>query len=1305
MKARRQTCGQVLAVTCAALALAGIPAAAQSSPALVQFGSPMRHRANAEPDDLVLAQLGSTMRYLANSTDPGIGLAWTSESFDDTAWAEGSYGVGYEVSTTGGAIHLIRTSVPVGTYSVYTRVQFTLSDASQVGRILLGADYDDGFVAWINGVEVYRSPEMPLVQPAWNVNPAPHESSNGTAPNYGILRDVSGRGMAALHGGVNVLAIGVWNNNAPSSSDLVLVPWLSVAANWTAPGFDDSGWAAGVYGVGYESSPPGAQALIQTTVPAGAFSVYTRARFTLEDPASVRNLFLGADYDDGFVAWLNGVEVYRSPEMPAGAPAWNTNAAPHESSNGLSPSYEPLQDISARGLAALRGGENVLAVGVWNSDAPSSSDLVLVPGLFMNRPVSLTRGPYLQRGAPTGVVVRWRTASATDGQVRYGTDPAELADFVDDPALTAEHAVALGGLSPETKYYYSAGTSTETLAGGDANHFFVTSPLPGAARPTRVWVVGDSGTADASARAVRDAYRIFAGSRHTDLWLMLGDNAYPSGTDSEYQAAVFNMYPDFLRNTVLWPTLGNHDGASADSATQSGPYYSIFTLPARGEAGGVPSGTEAYYSFDYANIHFICLESFETDRSPGGAMLTWLREDLLEARQDWIIAFWHHPPYSKGSHNSDTEIELIQMRENALPILEEGGVDLVLTGHSHSYERSFLLDGHYDTSDTLMESMKKDAGDGRIDGSGAYRKPLLGPDPHQGAVYVVAGSSGQTSGGALNHPAMFVSLNVLGSLVLDINGPQLDATFLDGAGAPRDSFTLYKGPGAPPVAEFTAEPRSGRSPLAVQFTDLSANGPASWAWDFENDGAVDSRERSPLHSYAAPGIYSVRLTAANAPGADTEVKAAYICALSADGLADVDGDGAADGADNCPCAANPAQGDADGDGAGDDCDADDDNDGAPDGADCAPLSAGVAVPPGPVSDSLRAQAVDGSASLRWERAPGGHTSNVYRGARLPAAPWSYNEICFDAENPGTESGDTEVPPSGTVLYYLVSARNACGESPTGQDSRGSPHFPPVPCAGQNRESDGDGLRDVEDNCALAPNRDQWDADRDQRGDACDNCPAAPNPGQGDGDADGSGNACDNCPAAANADQADADVDGAGDLCDNCAGAANPGQADADVDGAGDACDNCPALANADQGDTDGDAAGDACDPDDDNDGAPDEQDCAPLDGGFSEIPGEVGSTVVAEADREHLSWAPVAQARVYNLYRGVIPTGEPFGYAHACLAAGLTAISAADAEAPLPGALHYYLVSAANGCGEGGLGTDSASLSRPNPSPCPPPAP
>jgi hypothetical protein len=429
--------------------------------------------------------------------------------------------------------------------------------------------------------------------------------------------------------------------------------------------------------------------------------------------------------------------------------------------------------------------------------------LALVP-LFAQQVV---RGPYLQQGTPDSVVVRWRTDVPTDTAVRFGTDSGKLDKEAKTKWKTTEHVMILEGLTPSTKYHYAIGNAEKTLGGAEGAGSFTTSPVPGTRQPIRTWVVGDAGTASSGGSnaglqaKVRDAYYNFTGARHTDLFLMLGDNAYSNGTDAEYQIAVFDIYKDILRKSVVWPTLGNHDAGSAASITQSGAYYDMFTLPTLGQAGGLMSGTEAYYSYDYGNIHFICLDSEGTDRSVDGAMLTWLKNDLAATKQDWIISYWHHPPYTKGSHDSNTEKKLVEMRTNALPILEAAGADLNLTGHSHSYERSFLLDGHYGTQDTLSAKMKLDAGDGRPDGKGAYRKATFGLKPHEGAVYVVAGSSGKVSlqneksakRGYLDHPAMFVSLPRLGSLVLDVDGSRLDATFLSETGERLDYFSIVKG--------------------------------------------------------------------------------------------------------------------------------------------------------------------------------------------------------------------------------------------------------------------------------------------------------------------------------------------------------------------------------------------------------------------------------------------------------------------------------------------------------------------------------
>ena len=452
-----------------------------------------------------------------------------------------------------------------------------------------------------------------------------------------------------------------------------------------------------------------------------------------------------------------------------------------------------------------RCGDRRLPVRVRRVVRLLGAVLVLLPA-WMAEAQTLVRGPYLQSGTASSVIIKWRTDEATDSVVHYGPDPNSLTLSVSDSDSTTEHAVQLTGLSADMQYFYSVGTSSATLAGGDRDHFVVTAPFPGTAKPTRIWVIGDSGTADDNARAVRDAFLDFTESRDPDLWIMLGDNAYYDGTDNEYRKAVFNTYPQVLPRTVLWPTLGNHDGYTADSTTESGPYYDIFSLPRNGEAGGAASETEAYYSFDYGNMHFICLDSYGTDHSPDGDMMTWLAADLEANDREWVIAFWHHPPYSKGSADSDEQWRSISLRRNAVPLLERYGVDLVLTGHSHAYERSYLIDSHYGLSDTFTDAMKKNPGDGSATGDGAYQKPATVGAPHAGAVYVVAGTAGVIkTGGSLDHPAMAVSFRTLGSMVLDVDGNRLDAKFLDWRGNIRDDFTILKFPEmSGRVAENTA---------------------------------------------------------------------------------------------------------------------------------------------------------------------------------------------------------------------------------------------------------------------------------------------------------------------------------------------------------------------------------------------------------------------------------------------------------------------------------------------------------------------
>ena len=179
-------------------------------------------------NEQVLVERGSIMLYLANSSAPGFDLEWTTPAFTPgLEWTSNQYAVGYETDT--GAENLIDTPVTPGSSSVFTRADFNVASPGSIVRVEITADYDDGYMAWVNGVEVFRSPEMPAGDPDWDAFPLLHESGNGTEPLYGPGEEITG--LVTLNAGTNLLTVGVWNRGT-DSTDLVLVPRLSLFTNY-----------------------------------------------------------------------------------------------------------------------------------------------------------------------------------------------------------------------------------------------------------------------------------------------------------------------------------------------------------------------------------------------------------------------------------------------------------------------------------------------------------------------------------------------------------------------------------------------------------------------------------------------------------------------------------------------------------------------------------------------------------------------------------------------------------------------------------------------------------------------------------------------------------------------------------------------------------------------------------------------------------------------------------------------------------------------------------------------------------------
>lgn len=420
---------------------------------------------------------------------------------------------------------------------------------------------------------------------------------------------------------------------------------------------------------------------------------------------------------------------------------------------------------------------------------------------------TLLRGPYLQVVTPTSIVIRWRTDKPSESVVKIGSSSQSLNQAFSDNAATTEHEVKITGLQPETRYYYSVGSQTTVLQTGDHN-YFQTAAIAGKPGKYRFGLLGDCGTNQVIQDDVRARMMEYLGQNYMNAWLLLGDNAYSFGRDAEYQSNFFNRYKDNLLKTYpLFPSPGNHDYDNDNPARQDDhkvPYYDVFTMPAQGEAGGEPSGTEAFYSFDYGNVHFLSLDSYgREDNSTRlydtlGRQVQWIKKDLAANKnKDWVVAYWHHPPYSKGSRESDGDPEMTAIRQNFIRILERLGVDLIICGHSHVYERSRLMGGHYGYANTFDAAKHViDGSSARYDGSDNSCPYIKNTPQSRGTVYVVAGSGGQLGSTKPDfpHKAMYHSdAQHGGGVMLEVEGNRLDLKWIAADGVIRDQFTMEKG--------------------------------------------------------------------------------------------------------------------------------------------------------------------------------------------------------------------------------------------------------------------------------------------------------------------------------------------------------------------------------------------------------------------------------------------------------------------------------------------------------------------------------
>jgi hypothetical protein len=301
-----------------------------------------------------------------------------------------------------------------------------------------------------------------------------------------------------------------------------------------------------------------------------------------------------------------------------------------------------------------------------------------------DNPVIQVHPPYLQNVRSDRATVMWSTQYPGSGWIEYSSDGVNFKRVTaqarmyprDDLSqlLTPfnQYTARIPRLTPNTTYIYRAIVDGQLV--GQVSTF--TTAGPG---PFRFLVLGDSGMGTNPQARIA----LSMAQETASFVIHVGDIAYGNGNFQQFLTNYFGYYSDTMSRMPFFTTPGNHEYMTPDARA----YFALHSFPTE----TVPLAEHGhYYSFDWGNAHFVSLDSTKSLRAAmrgESDLFNWLQRDLRSTRQFWKIVFFHHPPYAGGRNVGDpNEIDA----KVHLPLrLEENGVQLVLTGHEHSYQRTF----------------------------------------------------------------------------------------------------------------------------------------------------------------------------------------------------------------------------------------------------------------------------------------------------------------------------------------------------------------------------------------------------------------------------------------------------------------------------------------------------------------------------------------------------------------------------------------------------------------------------------------
>ncbi len=334
--------------------------------------------------------------------------------------------------------------------------------------------------------------------------------------------------------------------------------------------------------------------------------------------------------------------------------------------------------------------------------------------------------PFLQYGTQTGMTVVWQTTTASDATLYWGEDVEcknKIEGTAENSSASGVHQIRIEGLTSNTQYFYrvESKAGSETLT-SEPSTFQTASPR---GTPVSFAVISDT----QKNLKVAGEISALAWAQRPHFLLHPGDLVDQGKKNSDWLTEFFPAMNVLISRVPLYPVLGNHEQNAQN-------YFDYMALP----------DPEYYYMFSYGDADFFMIDS-NRKVEPGSEQYQWLEEKLSASTAIWKFVCHHHPPYSsdendygdlwktnKGTYG-DTRVRQL------VPLYEKYGVDIVWTGHIHSYERTWPIKDSQAVNDQGTIYMITGGGGGSLETPGPYR-PFFQNNVRRGHHYTMVHING-----------------------------------------------------------------------------------------------------------------------------------------------------------------------------------------------------------------------------------------------------------------------------------------------------------------------------------------------------------------------------------------------------------------------------------------------------------------------------------------------------------------------------------------------------------------------------------